>query len=180
MQEARIQRQDAAVGIAEAGYRPDWGVEVGYGIRDDLSPLGDTPDLFSAAVSVQLPVFTGKRQDRRLSAAQGDLESARAARLDVLRELRRDLRRAEDRLRRLGERVALYTEGILPQSAQTLEAARRGYRADTTDFPEVVRSELAVVDARIERARLTFAMLELQARVRFLLGDPEEEGSSDE
>lgn len=171
MRQAEIAAARAEIGLAEAAYRPDWGVEFGYGIRDGLEPMGDTPDFFSAALTFELPLFTADRQDRRRSAAESSFEAARAERLDSLRELTRDLQRTLDRLERLEDRIELFDEAILPRSAQTAEAARLGYRADTTDFPETVRTALAELDARIERARIVHQRARARTRLAWLIGD---------
>lgn len=171
MRQAEIEAARAGIGLAKAAYRPDWGVELGYGIRDGLEPAGDTPDFVSAALTFELPLFTANRQDRRRSAAESSFEAARAQRLDSLRELTRDLQRTLARLERTGERIELFDEAILPRAAQTTEAARRGYRADTTDFAETVRTALAELDARIERVRIVHERARTRARLAWLIGD---------
>jgi outer membrane protein TolC len=171
MRQAEIEAARAEIGLAEAAYRPDWGIELGYGVRDGLEPMGDTPDFVSAALTFELPLFTADRQDRRRSAAESSFEAARAERLDSLRELTRDLQRTLARLDRLEDRMELFDGSILPRAAQTAEAARRGYRADTTDFPETVRTALAQLDARIERARIVHERASARARLAWLIGD---------
>jgi outer membrane protein TolC len=167
---ARIEEAEAGVGLAEADYRPDWGVEVGYGIRDDLTPAGDPPDFLSATVSVELPLFTARRQDRRLAAAQADREAARAERVDALRELERDRAALVARGERLLDRRALQAETIAPRTARTARAALQAYRADAGDFPEVMRAVLAELDVRLTLARLDHDLRRLAADLDYLLG----------
>lgn len=173
---AREGEEDARVGLAQAAYHPDWGIEVGYGIRDRLTPFGDTPDFLTAAVTFELPLFTAERQDRALSAARSERESARASRVDALRELMRDWWRLSASAHRLDERLALHDDSILPHAEQTAEAARRGYGADAGDFPEVMRTALAALDARIERSRIHFERLRVAARLAWLV--PAEEAQT--
>ncbi|MEE4360168.1 MAG: TolC family protein [Pseudomonadales bacterium] len=168
---ARLREEDARVGLARAQYRPDWGVELAYGVRDQLSPLGDTPDFLSAALSFELPLFTQRRQDPGLAAAQKDREAARAFRVDALRALQRDWERERARYRRLTEREALYRSEIMPQAAQAAEAALRAYGAQATDFSEVIRAALAALDAHVALERVRYERWRTVAELRYLTAD---------
>ncbi|HSG90387.1 MAG TPA: TolC family protein [Pseudomonadales bacterium] len=168
---ARIGEEDAQIGLAEAAYSPDWGLEIAYGIRDELSPVGDRPDFLSAAVTFDLPLFQGRRQDRGLAAAQFGREAARATRLDALRELQRDWHMERARHARLDERLALFMTRVIPHAQQTAEAARRAFGTDAADFPEVMRTALATLDARIEQERMRFDLYRSAARLQFLVAD---------
>ncbi|MEE4381576.1 MAG: TolC family protein, partial [Pseudomonadales bacterium] len=175
---ARIDEAEADVGLARADYRPDWALEVGYGLRDELSPVGDTPDFLSAVVSVELPLFPDRRQDRRLAAARAEHESARAERIDALRELERDWRTLQARHARLEARRRLQAETIEPRTAQSARAALEAYRADAGDFPEVVRAVLAGLDVRLELVRLEHELRRVAAELAWLLAPDPEHGAA--
>lgn len=175
---ARIDEAEATVGLARADYRPAWALEVGYGLRDELSPMGDTPDFLSAIVSVELPLFPDRRQDRRLAAARAERESARAERIDALRELERDWRTLQARHTRLAARRALQAGTIEPRTAQSARAALEAYRADAGDFPEVVRAVLAGLDVRLELVRLEHELRRVAAQLAWLLAPDPERGAA--
>lgn len=167
---ARIEEAEARIELAEADYGPDWGVEVGYGVRDELSPTGDTPDFLSAVVTVELPLFTGQRQDRRLAAARADRQAAGAERTDALRELELQYRSMLARLERLASRRALQMETIAPRSERTARAALDAYRANAGDFPEVMRAVLAELEVHLTVARLDHELRRVFADLDYLVG----------
>lgn len=167
---ARVEEARAHIDLAEANYGPDWGLEVGYGIRDELAPAGDTPDFLSAAVTVELPLFAGRRQDRRLAAAQADREAARAEQIDALLDLEREWRGVQARLEGLEARRALQAERIAPQSELTARAALNAYRSNAGDFPEVMRAVLAEIDVRLTLARLDHDLRRAAADLDYLIG----------
>lgn len=166
---ARVAEAEAAVGLARAAYGPDWGLEVGYGIRDDLALGGEVPDFLSVAVSIALPVRQGLRQGRRLAAAQAREQAAHAERLDTLRELERDWLALRARHERLATRHRLQRETIAPRTAQTARAALEAYRTDAGDFPEVVRAALESLDVRLAVARLDHELRLVAVELAFLL-----------
>ena len=64
-QDARIAVAEADVRLARADKRPDWKVGVTYGRRDPMYG-----DMASVGVSIDLPLFAGKRQNPRIAASE--------------------------------------------------------------------------------------------------------------
>ena len=80
--DAEQRRAEAAADLARAEKRPDFGVSVTYGHRN--------PD-FGSAVSVMgsvTAIFTDRRQNPRIAAAEADAAAASAERVDRLRVIR--------------------------------------------------------------------------------------------
>jgi len=167
---AWLEEAQAHIDLAEADYRPDWGLEFGYAIRDELTPAGDTPDFLSAAVTLELPLFPSRRQDRRLAAAQADREAARAEQIDAFHELEREWRTVRARVERLAASRALQVEAIAPQSELTARAALNAYRSNAGDFPEVMRAVLAELEVRLTLARLDHDLRRAAADLDYLMG----------
>lgn len=130
----------------------------------------DRPDFFSAAVSFDLPLMTSKRQDQRLRAATYRREASHASRLDSLYALKAELVEAQGRLDALSERTRLFQTHILPASEQAAEAALVGYRADASDFAEVMRAAIAQLDSHIELVRIDVERASVIAQLRYLAG----------
>ena len=87
--DALIEMREAEIAIARQQYKPGFTAEVGYGVRG-----GGQTDFASAGVIMDLPIFTGKRQDRRLAAAKAQSSAARLDRDLLLKELNQRLDRA--------------------------------------------------------------------------------------
>lgn len=152
---ARIAAQDTAVDLARQSYRPGWAVEVGYGYRDGREMDGDPrSDFFSVAVSVDLPLFTRNRQDKKVAAAISDSAAALASRDELLRRLDRALTVEYARWQDVSRRVALYEARILEQAEDQSRAALIAYQSDAGDFSDVMRSAIALLDLRIDHLRL--------------------------
>ena len=166
-----VRRSELDVRLAEEAFKPRWSVDVGYGFRRGEDTMGDDrPDFFSAAVSFDLPLMTGKRQDPRLRAATHRHEASHAGRLDSLYELKAELVEAQGRFDALTDRTRLFRAHILPASEQAAAAALVGYRADTSDFAEVMRAAIAQLDSDIELVRINVELAGVVAQLRYLAG----------
>jgi len=103
----RIDAMETGVELARQKYKPEWGLSAQYGYRDD-DPMGrDRADLFSVGVTFDLPLFTGKRQDKDVSAATSRAEALKTDKLLMARKLMADLDTALVQLQRLNDRRAL-------------------------------------------------------------------------
>jgi cobalt-zinc-cadmium efflux system outer membrane protein len=97
-------------------------------------------------VVIELPIFDGNEaQVARALAVLTQREKALAAvRLSATHEVVSSLAR----LRASQEAVALYTDGILPQTEATLEMARESYREGATALLPVVQAQRELLRAR--------------------------------
>lgn len=169
---AKIQATEAGVEIAESAYRPDFAMEVGLGFRGGRDITGaERPDFVSIAVSMDLPLFAERRQDRRLAAAHLEREAAVAEHTEVLRRLRAQRREIAVRIERTRSRRQLYDDEIAPRTERQARAALDAYRADQGDFAEVMRAHVAILDVELERLELAVDLRRLQAALAYLMGE---------
>ncbi|MBU1555817.1 MAG: TolC family protein, partial [Gammaproteobacteria bacterium] len=146
----RIDATQTGVDLAKQKYKPEWGLTAQYGYRDS-DPMGrDRADLFSVGVTFDLPLFTGNRQDKEVSAAVNRTEAIKTEKHLLGRRLMAELETASVQLARLDERQALYTDQLLPQMAEQAEASLSAYNNDDGDFAEAVRARIAELNAKID------------------------------
>jgi len=163
--EARISTRTSDVKLAKQQYKPSWAIEGAYGLRDSRSDFG------SIGISAQLPLWSKTKQDYALQAAKRERAAQRLARDVQALELDRLLRRQTSEYRRLGERIAAYESGVLVRALETSEAALTAYANQQTDFSEVVRAELAVLDIDLTLLRLRVDQVKAQADLLYLSGE---------
>ena len=164
--DALIGVEDTDVELARQAYKPAWAIEGGYGARG-----ADQPDFASVGVRLTIPLFTGKRQDRALSAARKDKSAAELDRATTLLDMRRDLVRAYADWTQLDRRVALYDDAVIKRANETADASVSAYGGGLTDFPELIRSQLAELDAELKRLELRIERAKAWARLSYLAGD---------
>lgn len=155
--------------LAEQSYKPAWGLSAKYGYRDD-DPMGrDRADLFSLGVSMEVPLFSTRRQDGEVASAASRAEAVRTERLLKLRQLLATHDTATAALKRLNERLSLYREQLLPQTRQAAEAALNAYTRDVGDFAEVVRARIAELNARLAEIEIMAEQQKQVSQLNYLM-----------
>ncbi len=167
--DSEIDARKHDVDIARQQYKPGFTLNGGYGVRG-----GDRPDFATLGVTLDLPLFTGKRQDRNLAAAKRNRNTFEMKRQAQLLELDRMLNGAHANQVRLAQRIALYEESVLVHANETSEATLTAYQNDVSDFAELVRSRLAELDAELTLLRLRTDRAKVFAQIDFLTGENNE------
>jgi outer membrane protein TolC len=162
---------DTAVDIAEQAYKPEFSVDLAYGGRGGVNPDGSSrPDLFSVMVMMDLPFFTGNRQDRNVAAVVAESSAVTFARDDVYRRMRSEIDLHHRTLVRQRERLELFEESLLPEASFNAEAAFQAYQAGLEDMTTLIRARIGEFDLRIGHIRLQAEILKTLARLRYLEG----------
>lgn len=164
--DAVIDVEETDIELAKQTYKPAWAIEGGYGARG-----AGRPDFASVGVSLTIPLFTGKRQDRALSAARKDRSAAEFDRATTLLDLRRDLIRTYADWTQLERRIDLYEDAVIKRAGETADASIAAYGGGRADFPELIRSQLAELEAELKRLELHIARAKEWARLAYLAGD---------
>jgi outer membrane protein TolC len=153
--DADLGARQAAVRVAEERKKPGWALDVGYGYRDGYLPSGEPrSDFVSVAVTVDLPLFSGDRQDRRLAAALSHRRAAINTQAELTARLASELAVEYARWLDLSRRLELYETRILDQSRSQAQAALLAYQSDAGDFADVMRAYIDDLNARLEHVRL--------------------------
>ena len=165
----KISAGESGVKLAKQSYKPQWGINASYGYRD-ADPMGnDRADFFSVGVSLDVPLFTGKRQDKQVQAATAESEAIKTERTLVLRQLRSGFETAESQYRRLLDRRELYRSRLLKEMSEQAEASLTAYTHDDGDFAEVVRACIAELNARIEALNVEVDIHKIVAQLNYFL-----------
>jgi outer membrane protein TolC len=139
--------------LAEAEYKPDWRVELGYGYRPEFS------EMLTLRVAVDLPLFTRNRQDQEAAAARHDLRVAAAQREDIQRRLAAEAALAHHDWRLYRQRFEHYEQNVVPLARARVEAAAAAYGGGRGTLEELLMSRRAALDADLQRLLLATAIL---------------------
>ncbi|MEN8801284.1 MAG: TolC family protein [Thiogranum sp.] len=166
---ARVEANQQMVKAAREQYKP--GIDVGLEYRKrfgDNTDGSDRPDMMAAMVTLDIPLFTEKRQDRRLAASQQQTEAAIQTREQKLREMQRLLDSDYARWQRLGEQETLYRDHLLRESTENAEAALLSYQSGINEFNTLMRARITDLDVRLQALRIRVDRAKTQARLLFL------------
>jgi outer membrane protein TolC len=166
---ARVESQQQLVKAAREQYKPGFNVGLEYRKRFGDNPDGSSrTDMMAAMVTLDLPLFTDKRQDKQLSARQSLTDAAIQAREQRLRELQRMLDADYARWKRLGEQEVLYREKLLREAHDNADAALSSYQNGINEFTTLMRARLMELEVRLQDIRIRVDRAKAKASLLFL------------
>jgi outer membrane protein TolC len=152
----------AEVDIQRQEYKPGVMLDLMYGFREER------PDMLTALVSVDLPLFRSKRQDQKLAEKQAMAAAASYEAEDKRRELEAMFTAAQAEYQAANERARIFTEQLLPAIRRETQLSVAGFAREQTDTREARMKEL---DAQLELLRAQVDAAKAQAELLYLLGD---------
>ncbi|MCJ8303245.1 TolC family protein [Shewanella sp.] len=164
-----IQASSTGIELSKQKFKPEWGVNAGYGYRAD-DPMGnDRADLFTVGVSFDLPLFTSNKQDQELRAAVSQTESIKTRKWLRLREMIAAFGSEKAQLLRLEQRQYRYRTELLPQTKEQSDASLTAYTNDDGDFAEVVRALIAELNAQLEDLSIDVDIQKTKLQLNYFL-----------
>lgn len=133
----------------ESRYWPGLMVDVSYGKRDAVES-----DVFTAMLKMDLPLFTGSRQDKQVESKRAFMVAQQQASNEKRRALSERLRNNYANYQRITERLQYFKTMLVPQAEQNTKAALNAYQSGVSDFGELVRARLTELDSRLKELRL--------------------------
>lgn len=161
--QAMIEAARTEVEMARQEYKPGIMAELSYGARQ-----AGRPDTVTALVTIDLPIFRAKRQDRRLAEKQILEAGARLEAEDKKRELEAMFAAARAEHDTLAERTRIYAERLLPDIQREARLTAAGFARDQTELREARMKEL---DAEIELTRLRVDLARSHVELIYLKGE---------
>jgi outer membrane protein TolC len=164
-----VERSKAANALARRKYFPDLTMSVAYGFRED-SRLVNRSDMFSAGLSINIPLYFRTKQERQVAETSAMIDAAReqyqAARNEVLslvKELVSDLEKAS-------KLIDLLQTGLIPQARLSLDSAVTGYQVGKVDFLTLLDNRLTLFNFEKEYYRTLGEYQTSLARLEWVIG----------
>lgn len=165
---AGLEAAQTDVALARQEYKPGFMVDVSWGLRRPNLDGAERADLFSALVTVDLPIFRAKRQDRRLAEKQAAEAAARYESEDKRRELEAGYRAARAEYDALAERVQIFAGRVVPAAEREASLTVAGFARD-----QALRREarLKALEAMLDLERLRVDLARSRAELLYLTGE---------
>jgi cobalt-zinc-cadmium efflux system outer membrane protein len=162
--EARV--ADADIALARADKQPDWRIGTSYGRRDPAYG-----DMVSVTVSIDLPLFGGRRQDPLIAARESEASRAQLMRVagerDLLAAFDGDL--ADHAMHH--QRLMNARETLVPLAKRRAELDMASYAAGTLDLGSALLSTLALAEAEVEALSREADVARDAVRINFTYGE---------
>ena len=152
----------AEVNLAKEAYKPDWSVDLSYGLRG-----GNRADFVSLVVGVDLPIFPGNRQDKRLAARLAGVERVEQLRVDRHQALKAELEAAYADWQAADKRIGHFETDILPLASRRVESALAAYGSDRASYGRVLEARRAETEARLQWLTQQVARARALVQIRY-------------
>ena len=168
---ANVNASKQMIKMARQDYKPGWSLLVDYGFRSGNNPDGsERTDFATAIVSLDVPLFTGNRQDKTVSSNKQKIVAARYSKDDKLRKLKQIYDKNQHLWQRLGERENLYKNSLLTAAASNSKASLKAYQSGVSEFNTLMRAEITELDVRLEDIRVRVDRAVAQAQLLYVIG----------
>jgi outer membrane protein TolC len=170
--ERRIAAAETATDLARQRSRPSWMLDVSYGFRDGEMMGGESrPDMLSAMVSFDLPLFRANRQDREVAAARAETRALHEMHDDHQREMLAMLAEAWSVADRTAALERFYETDLLPLAEQSVQAALLAYGANRSMIDDVIVARRASLEASLKHLRLVADRAQARYDIDYLVGE---------
>lgn len=154
-------RARAAIDLARADKRPDFGVNVSFGRRNS-----DFGNVVSVLGSVTLPIFSGRRQEPRIAAAEAQAAAALAERTDVLRQLEAEFEADLAAWRSAARQWQRAREELLPLARDRADLEIASFAAGRAELIDVIEAKTALALLELEILEREEATVEAAAKLQ--------------
>lgn len=169
--ERRIEAAETGVDLARQGRKPGWMLDLSYGLRSGRMTDGESrPDMLSAMVSVDLPLFRANRQDREVAAARASARGLHEMHDDHQREMRAMLAESWSLAERTAELERFYESELVPLAEQSVQAALLAYRSNRVMVDEVIAARRVALETWLKHLRLVADRAQARYDVDYLVG----------
>jgi len=140
---AMVQRNQAAVELAQKDFRPDFEVSYMYENTDRKFR-----DYYMLSLSVNFP----RRKLRRaaLAQAQVNVERGQQEEDSQLQAVLAEVQKQYVAIKASEEQLLIYRDGLIPQAQATIQAGLLAYQSNRTDFESLFSSYMDVLNLDLE------------------------------
>jgi cobalt-zinc-cadmium efflux system outer membrane protein len=156
----RVRVAETEVALARQDYKPDWALSLDFGYRERFS------DYIGLQFEVDLPLFTGQRQNRRLAARLASAEEMRGKQADVLRQQEAQVRSAYAAWQAARERAHEFENDILPQARHRVEAAQLAFESRGA-FADLLLARRARLETELLQLEQLVEIARAQVQLRY-------------
>ncbi len=171
-QSERLSAARSRVDLAKKEYAPNFKVGAVYGLRSGRDPDGGRrADLGSIMFSMNLPLYTSSKQDRRVDQRNAERLQQQYQLHDQRNQVFSQVEQATADYHYSRERTVLFQQEIIPQARQTVDAMLAGYQVGKVDFLDLVRSQTTLYNYETQYWKALSAANQARARLIAAVGE---------
>ncbi|WP_300669827.1 TolC family protein [Desulfoluna sp.] len=160
-----------SLSLAEKEAMPDVDIKVAYGQRED-DPMGNNrDDFFSLSVSIPVPVWKHRREDRLIASRRAGERAAILGYQGYERELPHRIEGLSTDMATALDRHLFYRDDLVPRARQLSEASVSRYEVGGASFDQMIDAVMAVLRSELKARMFLRDALVAEANLKVVAGD---------
>lgn len=148
---SHINAAQSRLSLSEKNYYPDFKLGLAYGDRAGDDAMGDSrSDLVSVMLSMNVPIYTERRQSKAVRQRSLELAQNRYTLQDEASSVRAAIAQSTNRYQQAQQQFALFKRGIVPLARQTVSSMLAGYQVNEVDFLNLIRSQVTLFNYQLQ------------------------------
>ncbi len=166
-----VETDQARLGIrlAKKDYWPDMDVKVAYGLREEVMDQ-DLDNFVSASVMMNLPLWKEKRQDKKLTAAEKNLDAAIKSYENLADILPHKIDALVTQINDIQKSYKLYKESLIAQAKQWAKASISDYEVGKVEFNTMINAQIRLLRFELQSEKYLFEIYQKHAELEELIG----------
>ncbi len=141
----KVDAAQARLKLAKKEYYPDFKLGAVYGFRNGNNMNGSSrADFLSVMLSINIPLYAGSRQDKRVDERTSQLRQTQYGLEDERGKVAAAVSQALTDYQQTRKQVSLLKTGIIPQANQTVASMLSAYQVSKVDFLNLVRAQITL------------------------------------
>jgi len=152
---SKVAAAQARLKLAHKAYYPDFKFGAVYGFRSGDNMNGSSrADFLSVMLSINIPLYAGSRQDKRVDERVSQLSQTKYGLEDERVKVAAAVTQAINDYQQARKQVSLLKTGIIPQANQTVASMLSAYQVGKVDFLNLVRVQITLFNYEIRYWKL--------------------------
>lgn len=159
--------------LAKKELLPDFDFSAAYRVRSDaLNEPIRGQDFFSTGVSLNLPIWNMRKQNKKISQTRHEIIAAEQNKQAIEQEVKYQVEKLFLEISQLKEQYWLYHSRIIPESNAALASSKKNYEANEIDYLNVITNELDLFNNQLTLYRYYFEHEKKIAELEMAIGQP--------
>jgi outer membrane protein TolC len=170
VRQADIDHAALNVDLARKDYYPDLDVNIAYGQREEDLSGRDLPDFVSGSVTVNVPLWRKKKQDKQLAAAQNRYKAAAKSYENLRLTLPHQVEAVLGEITAAQENHRLFRGGLLEQTRNWSLATLSAYEVGKVDFDTMIEANVRALRFELQAERYRYQLYQKLTELEVLAG----------
>lgn len=175
--QAEVNEAEVEIELAKKDYWPDMDFRVAYGQRDEDFTGRNLPDLVTASVVFNIPIWQNTRQDKNLAAKQKNYLAVRKSYQNLTKSLPHQVDRLVTEIHNLQENYRLFSDALMIQAEHWAKSSLAAYVVDKVEFNTMLNAHIRLLRFELKTKQYLFNIYQKQAELEEILGGPLEQSA---